>query len=226
LASQSELVSVLSLLAECVQGVPSPGLDDPELRRQAVERALAAAIGAERRIADLREQVARLQKLAVTDELTGLLNRRGFEAELRRTLTLARRHREEGVLVYLDLDGFKRINDSYGHPAGDAVLDHVGQLLKRNVRSTDAVGRLGGDEFAVLLARAPVAGGYKRARSLERIVNSAAVPWRGEPIRFGASFGVYPYRPGDDADDLMGRADASMYESKRRLAGSVHRKIA
>jgi diguanylate cyclase (GGDEF)-like protein len=226
LAGQSELVSVLSLLVECMQGVPSPNLDDTESRRQAVQRALTAAIGTERRIANLREQVARLQKLAVTDELTGLLNRRGFEAELQRTLALARRHCEEGMLIYLDLDDFKDINDTYGHAAGDAVLCHVGHLLTCNIRPTDAVGRLGGDEFAIVLARASVARAYKRARALERIVNSGVVPWHSESIRLCASFGVHPYRPGDVAGDLLARADASMYESKRRQAGSIHRKIA
>src|SRR3546814_1418393 len=81
--------------------------------------------------------------------MTGLLNRRGFGLELSRALARARRQNESGLLVMCDLDNFKAINDTYGHPAGDAILRAVGKALKRNTRESDYVARVGGDEFAV-----------------------------------------------------------------------------
>jgi diguanylate cyclase (GGDEF)-like protein len=115
-----------------------------------VEQALALA---EEREAQLRAQESRireLESLSVTDPLTGLLNRRGFQEAMERTLAACRRHGEDGVLAYIDLDGFKQVNDSFGHGAGDTMLRHVAALLTRTVRATDYIARLGGDEFAIV----------------------------------------------------------------------------
>lgn len=226
-AGGSGLISLLSALVESVQrGADGTGADT-QLRNDVVERALAAAAGVEQKLALLSDQVGRLQKLVVTDELTGLLNRRGFESELNRTLALARRHDETGMIVYVDLDGFKAINDTFGHAAGDDVLRHVASLLVQNIRSTDVIGRLGGDEFAIILTRASVVGGHNRARVIETLLNEATLDVDGHTISIAASFGALPYRPGDDGADLLDRADARMYEQKRqRQLHSGHRKIA
>ncbi len=159
-------------------------------RDEAVQRALKVAIDAERRIAQLQRRIDQLEKLAVTDELTGLLNRRGIEQQLSRTLELSRRHGEPGLLVYVDLDGFKMVNDTYGHAAGDEVLKQVARLLTENVRCTDFVGRLGGDEFAVLLSRTSPENGMRRVQALSRMLNPRMIYWNGSMLSVGASFGL------------------------------------
>ncbi len=181
--------------------------------------ALAAANGAERIIAEQRKRLAYFEQLAVTDALTGLLNRRGFEAEIKRAMTGAKRYREKGVLIYADLDGFKPVNDAHGHAAGDAVLRHVGELLSANVRPTDSLGRLGGDEFAILLTRTTWDAGLKRAAAFDAIINGARLDWRGHAIAIGASFGFQTYGPDDDPDRLLTGADDAMYICKRARAG-------
>jgi diguanylate cyclase (GGDEF)-like protein len=212
-----ELVATVTNLLDRIR-LPAPSHAGPAPDRdEAVERALNAAIGAEHRIAQLQQRIDQLEKLAVTDELTGLLNRRGFESQLRRTLALARRHGEPGLLVYVDLDGFKMVNDSYGHAAGDEVLKHVGRVLSDHVRATDFVGRLGGDEFAVLLPRTSSQNGARRARALRRLLNPAMIFWNGGTLTVGASFGMEAYDgdPGRCAEAVLSRADSAMYAHKR-----------
>lgn len=185
-----------------------------------------AATDAQHRITELRERIAQLEKLAMTDELTGLLNRRGFETELQRTLALASRYEETGLLVYVDLDGFKLVNDTYGHAAGDAVLQRVARLLTGNLRCTDFVGRLGGDEFAVLLPRTSSKRGANRIQALRRLLDPVIVSWKGATVMVRASLGVQTYGGDSEADgaQLLSRADASMYQSKyQRAHGSPHR---
>lgn len=179
------------------------------------------AAAADRRIADLENEVERLRRITVTDDLTGLLNRRGFGFELQRTLGLARRHGESGALLIIDLDGFKLINDGFGHACGDAVLRHVASLLTANVRATDVVARLGGDEFAVLLLRSNTCGARARAAGLDRVLNSAVAVHDGHVISIRASVGCEVYGPDTELDAVLARADAAMYRRKQRHASLV-----
>ncbi len=216
LIEHQELVASVTTLLNGVQPSSPPNTGATPDRDDAVERALNATIGAEQCIARLQQRISQLEKLVVTDELTGLLNRRGFEAELRRALALARRHSEPGLLVYVDLDGFKMINDTYGHAAGDEVLKHVGRLLATNVRSTDFVGRLGGDEFAVLLPRTSPENGMRRVQTLSRMLNPGMIFWNGSTLGVAASFGIEAYDgdAGGGAEAVLSRADSSMYAQK------------
>ena len=107
----------------------------PIADRALLEQVFAYVTEAERRIAELNQRVGALQSLTMTDELTGLLNRRGFTEQLRRALAGAQRYGYHGLVVYCDLDGFKSINDTHGHAAGDAALRHVGKILERSVRA-------------------------------------------------------------------------------------------
>ena len=219
------VASVTTLLDRVQSSSPPPTGITPE-RNDAAERALNAAIGAELRIAQLQQRISQLEKLAVTDELTGLLNRRGFEAQLQRMLALAQRHGEPGLLVYVDLDGFKMVNDTYGHAAGDEVLKHVGRLLATNVRSTDFVGRLGGDEFALLLPRTYSANGMRRVQALSRMLNPGMIFWNGSTLTVSASFGIETYDgdTGGCAEAVLSRADSSMYAQKR-LRTAAHSEV-
>jgi len=195
-------------------------------QRAQLEHALAVAAAAEERIAEQNRRIAFLESLSRTDELTGLLNRRGFVEELRRALALARRSGETGVLIFGDIDGFKKINDVYGHGAGDDVLRRLGRAIAAEVREGDAVARLGGDEFVVLLARTGLRDGSKRARLLQRGLDRLEYPCGAASIRVGVSLGVEPYGPHDDPDDLLARADMAMYCNKRRKASTQLRTVA
>jgi len=185
--------------------------DQPAL----LDWALAAAAAAEQRIADLEERLAYLEGLSVTDELTMVLNRRGFLLELTRAIAAAARGGPQGVLIVSDLDGFKAINDLYGHRAGNDILRQVAAGLRRRVRKNDVVGRLGGDEFALLLIGASLPNARRKCLSLSRSLASAPPELDGTPIPLSASFGLAVYDGSEDHEALLHRADMAMYEQKR-----------
>jgi diguanylate cyclase (GGDEF)-like protein len=177
--------------------------------------ALAAAAAAEQRIADLEERLAYLESLSVTDELTAVLNRRGFLIELTRAIAAASRRGPQGVLIICDLDGFKAVNDLYGHRAGNEVLRQVAATLRHRVRKNDVVGRLGGDEFALLLIDASLANARRKAVGLARDLTAIPPEIDGVPIPLSASFGLAAYDGGEDQEALLHRADMAMYTQKR-----------
>ncbi len=218
-ASQGELLTKVTRLVDCLrQSNELAGRGKVYAHSEAAEFAIAAAQESERKMAGLLERIGELERLAITDELTGLLNRRGFQSELKRALSSASRYGEQGVLIYIDLDGFKPINDTYGHAAGDEVLRRVAGLLRDNIRDTDYVGRMGGDEFAILLTRTTWEDGLSRTEAMDRLLNAACSSWRGRVIRIGASLGLQAYGSMDDGKELLGRADAAMYQTKRMRA--------
>ncbi len=216
-----EVYPLVSIISELVAPFGhEAGGAQPYVPAQIIQRAMSAAVHAEREITALRERIAELECLVSTDMLTGVLNRRGFEAELQRTLDLAQRHGETGVLLFVDLDDFKRVNDTYGHDAGDEVLRQIAWLLKRSVRRSDVVARVGGDEFVVLLTKSCAIGGMRRKKALEQILRTAVVPWHDHMIKVGASVGARSYGPDDTCDALIREADARMYAEKfRRSVG-------
>ena len=174
-----------------------------------------SAQAAEMLIDHLKGRISELELLTETDELTGLLNRRGFDRQLQRVLSGVERYDDQGVLIYIDLDAFKPINDSYGHAAGDEVLRHVAKLLNDGIRETDFVGRLGGDEFAILLTHSNWENGLKRAERIENQLNRSIVYWQGRLIAISASFGLQEYGTQEHGIDLLARADEAMYKTKR-----------
>lgn len=175
--------------------------------------ATAAACGfiLARFTAAVREQERaqrQLQYQASHDVLTGLANRATLAEALRASIPTA------PVVLYVDLDGFKAVNDTAGHAAGDAVLIAVAHRLRAAVRSGDTVARLGGDEFAVICPGLPVPAATALA---ERLVATLAepVPDAGGEHRIGASIGIAPAAPGATPDEVLLRADGAMYEAKR-----------
>ena len=166
----------------------------------------------------LREQdrrIAELENLATTDSLTRVLNRRGFVDRLTHEVSVARRHGVGGVLIFVDLDGFKPVNDTFGHAAGDQVLVTVGNLLRGHIRTTDYIGRLGGDEFAILLPRSNKRNGLRRAEELDRKLNNAYAAWDNQQIPIKASCGVHMYSAQAEVGELLEAADAAMYKIKQ-----------
>jgi diguanylate cyclase (GGDEF)-like protein len=178
------------------------------MRLAAEVDALAAQLEASRaRIVDLEARVD-------IDPLTDILNRRGFERELKRSLAYVKRYGASAALVYIDLDGFKPVNDRHGHAAGDAVLAAIAAALTRNVRASDVAARLGGDEFAVLLWNVTGPAAAAKAAALEAAVYATPVRFNSSTLVVGASAGVALLGALDTPADVLARADAAMYARK------------
>jgi len=177
---------------------------------------LAAEV--ERLAAQLKQSRARVVDLEAKidiDPLTELLNRRGFERELARSVAYVKRYGADAALVYLDLDGFKPVNDRHGHAAGDAILKAVAAALVAHVRASDVVARMGGDEFVVLLWNVSGAAAAAKAAALERAIYATPVRWGSSTLVVGASAGVALIGALDAPEEALARADAAMYARKR-----------
>lgn len=162
----------------------------------------------------LAERLAIAEAQADRDTLTPSFNRRAFLRELHRTMSEVERYRTPAAVLYLDLDGFKAVNDAYGHAAGDAVLRHVARLLADSVRESDVVGRLGGDEFGIILNRASAEEAHAKASWLSDKLNTSAILHAGVAHRIRASFGVHPIASVEDPEIAIARADEAMYAEK------------
>ncbi len=159
----------------------------------------------------MRLQVAELERLADSDTLTPLLNRRAFLREVERGIARVTRHGTPVAVMIADLDGLKAINDSAGHQAGDAALMHVGYALKRLVRVTDIVARIGGDEFGLVLEDLPADEAAAKVEALAAGIAADAPD--GQPV--SVSIGHAMATSGDTIDTIIARADAAMYARKR-----------
>jgi diguanylate cyclase len=186
----------------------------------AVLLALPVAAGAalaQRRVA-VRE--GRLEQLARRDALTGLGNRRMLEERMAYEIARHRRHERRFCVVAMDLDGFKAVNDRYGHQAGDEVLREVARALQRTVREQDTVVRLGGDEFCIL---APESEGQDAGRLVARVRHGVADAVEGlEPLSVSLGFAVWP-DDGEHGDELLAAADEAAIVAKRRSGRPVRR---
>jgi len=129
-------------------------------------------------------------------------------------LSVAKRHGVGGVMIFVDLDEFKPINDTYGHAAGDEVLKAAATIISSQIRDTDYVDRLGGDEFAVLLPRSNKRNGVRRAQELDKKLNNAYASWNEIQIPIKASCGVHMYSAKAELDELLASADKAMYKIK------------
>ncbi len=157
-----------------------------------------------------------LSHQATHDALTGLANRPEFERRLSRAVTTAAEERTEHTLCFLDLDGFKRINDSCGHLAGDDFLRQLGDLLRSRTRSRDTLARLGGDEFGLLLEHCKPPRALRIAKEIRRAVGAHRFVHRGETYVVGVSIGIAPVAPGGGSPtEVMRRADTACYLAKR-----------
>lgn len=185
--------------------------DNPD-RSDLAPAALLAEI--ERLQAELLEakwQIAELEARADVDPLTDVLNRRGFDRELARALSYVKRYGGRAALVLIDLDGFKAVNDSHGHAAGDALLKAVAARLVASVRASDIVARLGGDEFAALLWNLDESQAAVKTRDIE--VSISAV--RADGLAVGASAGAVMLDGDRTPGDITDAADRAMYARKR-----------
>jgi len=186
------------------------GMDELQRGADAVHRLVQALDVTERKGAE-----ERLRFLADHDPLSGLFNRRRFEAELQRELDLSASRARGGVLLLLDVDRFKAINDTLGHAVGDAVIARLGDALRSRLRSADVVARLGGDEFAAILRRVDLPAAREVARDLQAVVAQRLASVVGDahgPVTLSA--GLVPIAEGTSADELLSQADRALYAAK------------
>lgn len=170
---------------------------------------------AEARIKTLEQELMQVSELVREDQLTGALNRRGLDETLDRELKRSDRNRTPLCVALLDIDNFKKLNDSLGHQAGDRALTHLTQVIKGTLRPTDAVGRYGGEEFVIVLPDTDLEAGVEALQRLQRDLTKKFFLHNNERILVTFSAGVALRGPAEDQEDLMGRADKAMYQAKQ-----------
>jgi diguanylate cyclase (GGDEF)-like protein len=193
---------------------PAAGAGDPPTPSPADDRDLASALVAQAAIAyDRATLFARVQALAVADELTGVANRWHFFEVARRDVETCRRTGRPLAAVMVDIDHFKAVNDTYGHPTGDDVIRSVAARLAAELRSTDLLGRYGGEEFAIVMvdALAP----EEPAERLRAAIAGSPIATRSGPLDMTVSVGVAGLDAGDDLESLLARADRALYRAKQ-----------
>ncbi len=183
------------------------------LKRLGLSRGDVSSAGL-RALERLAAELAAAEELADRDTLTPTFNRRAFLRELHRTMSEVERYKSPAAVLYIDLDGFKALNDSHGHAAGDAVLRQLGRMLVESVRESDIVGRLGGDEFGLILNRVPAEEAYMKATSLSDKINTTAILHASIAHRIRVSIGVHAIAMVEDPETAIARADEAMYADK------------
>jgi len=215
LSKKAELNPYVSTLAnKLMQTAANAEMKFDSSGWQLITEVLSFAAAAEQRMAEQDDRISFLEHLSVTDELTGITNRRGLRSALGRILSSAARHRETGVLGFLDLDNFKLVNDIHGHNAGDAVLRKVAKCLKNLVRPDDIVARIAGDEFATILTRCTPEQGRARLRTLQREINKSFITVNRKKIHISCSIGIQHFDGKTDPAKLIDDADQAMYDDK------------
>lgn len=164
----------------------------------------------------LNEELNRMTTLSLTDELTGLPNRRAFLKRMKDEISRAQRYGNSLALALVDLDRFKPINDNYGHPVGDAVLKSYSEDVLTTFRQNDMVARYGGEEFAVVFPNTSVDGAYKALEKVLKRANESHLQYERETISLpGFSAGLVLFQVGESLEDLIERADDALYEAKK-----------
>ena len=165
-------------------------------------------------VAQLQERVEQLDHLAHQDSLIDLPNRRGFLRELERLIARVSRYDAKGAMLFVDVDGLKAINDSFGHRAGDEALIEVAELLASGVRKSDVVARIGGDEFGILLENADEQSAHETASRLIDLIAACEFLHDGNELPLSVAIGVGLIHASDTAETVMARADQEMYRRK------------
>jgi diguanylate cyclase (GGDEF)-like protein len=216
-ARQADTVTVaeepVATTGASVMGIPEDEFT-PRVRH-AIMALMGEVEALRRELEHTRARLDEMEKTADQDHLIPVFNRRAFVRELTRHSGFAHRYGTPASLIYFDLDGFKQVNDTYGHAAGDAVLAHFAQVLLSNVRCGDVVGRLGGDEFGIILSHANQNQAHRKAGLLATKLNDRPTVWQGHTIPVSFSCGAFELNPGEDAAIAMTRADEAMYAQKR-----------
>jgi diguanylate cyclase (GGDEF)-like protein len=214
-ANQQAASSAPAADAASVMGVPEAELT-PKVR-DAIMTLMAEVQSLRRELEQAQARLNQLEELADQDTLAPVYNRRAFVRELNRVISFSQRYNVPSSLIYFDVNGFKKINDEHGHPAGDAALLHVALTLLANLRESDTVARLGGDEFGVVLAHADSEQAAAKARQLAEKIAGRPVEHESRTFQVTVAYGAATFRSGEDAEATLAEADRAMYEHKAKL---------
>lgn len=220
-------VEQICALTNTVPIIVLTGLEDEDLAIKSVQKGaqdylIKGKVNGEILIRSMRYAIERkraeahLHFMATHDPLTHLPNRSLFLDRLNHAITLSKRNNLCLAVLFLDLDGFKTVNDTYGHETGDRVLQAIGERFRKHLRACDTVARLSGDEFAFILEN--IGNGSNAAVVAEKILKNLAHPFilEGQSIHITTSIGISLYpQDGKDAQELLRRADAAMYKAKQ-----------
>ncbi len=168
----------------------------------------------ERELAQVREQLREAHHRARQDAVTGIPNRMAYEERLEEEYKRWRRHNHFLVLMLWDIDDFKKINDRFGHQAGDKTLRIIARILESRIRETDFIGRYGGEEIATLLVGSPLTDARKVAEEMRHAIETSGFHSGGRSVRVTVSCGISEFRSGDTPDQVFERADAALYQAK------------
>lgn len=218
---QSEWIPIIFLSSSIDDEYISKGIDaggDDYLAKPVSKITLAAKIKAMQRIADMRSRLVtmaeKLQVLSRTDPLTGLNNRLEFDRVLEKTIARAARYQLNFALLFIDIDGFKEVNDTLGHHAGDELIKQVANELAANIRVDDFLARLGGDEFAIIMQ--PIKTTVASEKLAEKLVKKNVINFH-ESLTISLSVGIATYpEAGTSREQLLIHADEAMYKIKQQ----------
>ncbi|APC16669.1 hypothetical protein BLL42_13380 [Pseudomonas frederiksbergensis] len=197
-------------------------MDQHQKQRDEREQEVAARLqGLAERVASMeqeaqgyREHLEEQRQKALVDPLTGLPNRAAWSERLEHEITQWQQHGNSLLLAMLDLDHFKRINDNYGHLAGDKVLKIIASVLRKRLRGTDFIARFGGEEFVLLVPNTPLAVGAKLAETLRAAIEACPFHFKGERVTITVSMGMTAFKAGEHSDFVLKRADQALYRAK------------
>ncbi|WP_095083440.1 GGDEF domain-containing protein [Pseudomonas sp. Irchel s3h17] len=197
-------------------------LDQHQQQRDEREQEVAARLqGLAQRVASMeqeaqgyREHLEEQRQKALVDPLTGLPNRAAWSERLEHEVARWQQHDTTLLLAMLDLDHFKRINDNYGHLAGDKVLKIIATVLRKRLRGSDFIARFGGEEFVLLVPDTSLAAGVNLLETLRAAIGACPFHFKGEPVTITVSIGVTAFKPGERSDLVLKRADQALYRAK------------
>ena len=195
-----------------IMGIPEAELT-PKVR-EAILTLMQEVDNLRRSMDGMSKRLSATEALADQDVLLPIYNRRAFVRKLTRLQASVERYNSEATLVYIDLDNFKAVNDTYGHSAGDYVLTEFSERLVDSVRETDVVGRLGGDEFGLILSHTNSEAANVLASRLSKDLEDNPILWNGARLDVGMSYGIVNIEQGRDVQDTMDLADSEMYLQK------------
>jgi diguanylate cyclase len=208
-----DIVGLRSLLDELMRDTRSMQTDMMRRQEEWVS-ARQQAEAAERRVRQLEAELTQVSEQVREDQLTGALNRRGLEGAIEREIARSTRRNTPLCVAMLDLDNFKRLNDTYGHQAGDAALVHLTKIVRRTVRPTDVLARYGGEEFVILLGDANLDQAMTAMKRLQRELTKRFFLHNNERLLITFSAGVALHQSGEAQESVISRADKAMYQAK------------
>jgi diguanylate cyclase len=213
LKSADDLASLRTLVNELLGDTRAMQIDVTRSRDEIAE-AKRQAEAAESRVRKLQAELEQVSEQVSQDQLTGALNRRGLDEAMQREMSRAERRKVPLSVAVLDLDNFKRLNDTYGHQAGDDALVHLIKVVKKTLRPTDVVARFGGEEFIILYSDTPLSQALETTRRLQRELTKRFFLHNNERLLITFSAGVAQFQPGETQELVFARADKAMYQAK------------